>query len=96
MIGFSLFAALQIVASLLCLYLITKAALKPIWESIGLALVGVVVFGAGLRIAWDVFGNDAAFYLSSVIFPYSSAAMAMLVMLACFLFAGRVVSAGRP
>lgn len=96
MIGFSVFAALQIVVSVLCLYLISKSALKPIWETIGLCLVGVVVFGACLRIAWDVFGNDAAFYLSSVVFPYSSAAMVALVMLAGFLFATRAISGGRP
>ena len=96
MIGFSLFAVLQIVVAILCLYLISKSALKPIWESIGLCLVGVVIFGACLRIAWDVFANDAAFYLSSVVFPYSTAAMFVLIMLAGFLFAGRVVSGGRP
>lgn len=96
MIGFSVFAVLQIVASVLCLYLISKSALKPFWESVGLGLVGVVVFGACLRIAWDVFGNDAAFYLSSVIFPYSSGAMVLLMILAVVLFASRAISGGRP
>lgn len=96
MIGFSVFAGLQILASVVCLYLISKSALKPIWEALALGLVGLVVFGASLRIAWDVFGNDAAFYLSSVIFPYSSGAMVLLVMLAGGLLAGRAVSGGRP
>ena len=94
-IGFSMFAALQIVAAILCLYIISKSSLKSFWESLGLCLVGIVIFGAALRIAWDIFGIDAAFYLASVVFPYSSAAMGILLMLSLFLFASRLLGGNR-
>lgn len=89
---YTAFAFLQIGMAAICMLMVTRSTIKPIWSSIAFVLTGLVFFGNGLRVAWDMFASDFAFTLHSVVFPYASGAMVMLLIVTGSVIAYRAVS----
>jgi len=92
---YSAFAFLQIGMAAACLFFVTKSTIKPMWSSLAFILTGLVFFGNGLRVAWDMFASDSAFYLHSVVFPYASGAMIALLFVTGSTLAYRMVSGSK-
>ena len=92
---YSVFAVLQIMAALLCLWLMMKSVQRPFWATLSSLLALAAVSGGVLRIALDVFRSDFAFYLMSVTFPFTSAAMLSLMMLTAITMIYRALSGQR-
>ncbi len=92
---YTAFAFLQIGMATVCLLLVTRSTVKPMWSSLAFILTGLVFFGNGLRVAWDMFASDSAFYMHSVVFPYASGAMVALLVVTGSTLAYRAVSGSK-
>lgn len=92
---YTAFAFLQICMATACLFLVTRSSVKPFWQSIAFILTGMVFLGNGLRVAWDMFASDAAFWMHSVVFPYASGAMIALLFVTASTLAYRAVSGSK-
>jgi len=92
---YTAFAFLQIGVAIACLYIVTQSSVRQVWATLTFGLTAVVFFGNSLRVAWDMFANDSAFYLHSVVFPYASNAMIALLMVTAATIAYRAVNGGK-
>ena len=93
--SYTVFAVVQILAAAGCMWVMMKSVQRPFWATLTMVLALSAVTGGVLRIALDVFRSDFAFYLMSVTFPFTSAAMLSLLMLTALTVIYRALSGQR-